>query len=279
MRVLLRNELKRAFLNPAMILVAVIEVVLVGVYMVQEVLPIYNDINPFLYTQVARGKVGGIYGTYYAWIGFNFSQCQHILFTMLPLLAALPYGASLYQDEKKRYVENVLVRCKRSEYYLSKLIVLFVSGGVIAVFPFVLNLLLNPLFLPFERLTPSLNWFTVKDMSAAAELLYHAPMVYVCLYLAVLFVGYGMLNCICFPASYLFVNSYVVMSVPFVLYYASFVVASLFGRYSASIWNYLRFHMMLRDDLGIILLITIILTVVIAASVAARARRNSDILG
>lgn len=278
MRAVLRNEFKRAFLNPGMALVILAEVVLVAIYMVQEVLPVCYRTNPYLYSIVDTGKVRGIMGVYYTWIGFNYSQCRTILFTVLPLLAALPYGASLYQDEKKRYVENVMVRCKRSEYYLTKLIVLFVSGGVIAVFPFILNFLSNMLFLPFERVVPESAWFTMRDPIVASELFYDAPIVYVFLYLLVLFVGFGLLNCLCFPASYLFANGFVVMTVPFAVYYGSFLVASLFGDTRASLWNSLRFNIMERDYMGSVMAFIAALAVVIVVCVVSRARKHSDII-
>ena len=64
MKRILVNELKRAFVNRIMLLVIVMETLLVIVYTVQEVLPVYYVSNPFRYSVIETGKVRGILGTY-----------------------------------------------------------------------------------------------------------------------------------------------------------------------------------------------------------------------
>lgn len=278
MKRILVNELKRAFVNRIMLLVIVMETLLVIVYTVQEVLPVYYVSNPFRYSVIETGKVRGILGTYYTWIGFSFSQCQTIMFTILPLIAALPYGSSLYYDEKKRYVENILIRCRRKDYYIAKAIAIFVTGGVVATYPLVLSLVINAAYLPFERIVPELSWFTVKGVSVLAELFYKAPIVYVIIYILVTFVSFGILNCLCIPASYIFANGFVIMAVPFTVYYGSFVVCSFLGKKSASLWLSMRFSYLLKNDALIVICTFILIIVLISISLVARIRRHSDIL-
>lgn len=278
MRQVLNNELKRAFCSYKMLFVIAVELIIVILYTVQEVFPICFEQNPFLYSIVDTGKVDGIRGVYYAWIGFNHSQHRTMLFTALPLFAAIPYGSSLYTDEKSRYVENVLLRCRRSEYYTSKLIVMFLSGGAVAVFPFILSMLINMALLPFERVFTSSFWFTINDRIAAGELFFKAPFLYCLLYLLVLFIGFGMLNCLCFTASYIFANRFVVMSFPFVIYYVSFVVCSVLKVYRASPWSYMRFNEMDRDYLGAVIINTIIVAAAVLSCLWLRGRRKSNII-
>lgn len=278
MKRVLVSELKRAFINPVMIAVICIEFVIVILYTAQEVLPVCYVSNPFLYSMVYTGKVDGIRGAYYTWIGFNHSQCRTILYSILPLLAALPYGASLYNDEKRRYVENVLIRCKRREYYMSKFIAMFMSGGAVAAFPFLLSIIINALFLPFETIVPELFWISLKNNEILADLFYNAPLLYITVFIIMTFVMYGCLNCLCFPASYIFANGFVIMAVPFSIYYGSFVVLSFLGNKSASLWLSMRFNYMMRNDLAIIITTFGVIAAVELLVLLIRSGKHSDII-
>ncbi|MFR1767404.1 MAG: hypothetical protein ACLSW1_07625, partial [Lachnospira sp.] len=67
------------------------------------------------------------------------SKFYYLWITILPLLCALPYGTSYLYDKKNGLINQLIYRMNRKNYYLSKFITCFVSGGTISTFPLVLN--------------------------------------------------------------------------------------------------------------------------------------------
>ena len=76
-----------------------------------------------------------------AWIGtdylFAYNQMFYIL---LPVLACLPYGGSLYTDVKNGYDKNICVKASRLNYAFAKSVSVFLSGFVSVCLPLVVNL-------------------------------------------------------------------------------------------------------------------------------------------
>jgi len=85
----------------------------------------------------------GLGGRYLAqaWIGtdylFAYNQMFYIL---LPVLACLPYGGSLYTDIKTGYDKNICVKTSRLNYSFAKSVSVFLSGFVSVCLPLVVNL-------------------------------------------------------------------------------------------------------------------------------------------
>lgn len=61
---------------------------------------------------------------------------------MLPLLAVLPYGWSLFSEMSKGYQNHMLCRGGKIKYFISKYIAVFVSGAAIIAFMLLSNLML-----------------------------------------------------------------------------------------------------------------------------------------
>lgn len=79
-----------------------------------------------------------------AWIGtdylFAYNQMFYIL---LPVLACLPYGGSLYTDIKTGYDKNICVKASRLNYAFAKGISVFLSGFASVCLPLGMNLFIT----------------------------------------------------------------------------------------------------------------------------------------
>ena len=76
-----------------------------------------------------------------AWIGTNYHYVYNELFyELLPLIACLPYGGSLFTDMKTGYDKNICVKASRGEYILSKGLATFLTGFSSVTSPLGLNL-------------------------------------------------------------------------------------------------------------------------------------------
>ncbi|MCR4557291.1 MAG: hypothetical protein K5779_05675 [Saccharofermentans sp.] len=76
-----------------------------------------------------------------AWIGTDYLFAYNQMFYfLLPVLASLPYGGSLYTDVKNGYDKNICVKASRLNYAFAKSVSVFLSGFVSVCLPLVVNL-------------------------------------------------------------------------------------------------------------------------------------------
>lgn len=278
MKSVVKIELERAFKNKKMLMVLLIEIALIAYDFYSYGLQIHNKTIPFLLSNASSGKVDNIPGVYAVWVGLHNGQVRTILYSIIPILAAFPYGDSLYKDEVNHYNYSIITRTKRSNYYIAKLAAMFVSGGVCAVFPFILSLMLSMVILPFENVVAGLSYF-MSDGSVCAGLFYKAAPLYVIIFLIYTFIVYGLLNCICFIATYVLSNAYIVMITPFCIYYLGLVI-NMFtnGLFGIPLWDTCRFESFYKAYVMQTVSKYIVLIVLLAVFVWKRIRKNEDIL-
>ena len=76
-------------------------------------------------------------------------------YALLPILAALPYAGTYYEDIKTGYLKNILLHTSRRGYYMAKSFVVFVMAAITVMIPLLLDLMavmtIYPLRMP-ERL-------------------------------------------------------------------------------------------------------------------------------
>ena len=76
-----------------------------------------------------------------AWIGTDYQFAYNEMFyVLLPVLACLPYGGSLYNDIKSGYDKNICVKTSRLNYAVSKSVAVFLSAFVSVALPLGLNM-------------------------------------------------------------------------------------------------------------------------------------------
>lgn len=253
------NEMKRVFLNWKFLLIIILETIFITFYTYVVVAPGIGILSKEIAAIESGKSLTFLTGALYNWLGLSHNRYSIILFAVTPIIAALPYGASLYMDEKNRYLNQIILRGGKRPYYLSKLAGLFLSGGLIAVYPFLLSLLMSMSILPVEHVSVAAHEFIVGNI-AFISLLYNNTTIYLIMMLLWLFLIYGLLNCLCFVGSYLFSNRFIVASFPFAVYFATGVLGQ-FAPLNATPWVYGRMENMTKDMLWIALLEIIVIVV------------------
>lgn len=94
----------------------------------------------------------GMQGLYNRWIGGEaFSLGYLLFFTLLPVLAAIPYGDSFCAERASGYVRNVVIRAGWKPYLTAKSCAAFLTGALSLLIPLVYNLTLTACFIPAVR--------------------------------------------------------------------------------------------------------------------------------
>lgn len=117
------------------------------------------------------------------WIGSdNYTALGRLFFMLLPLLAAMPYGTSSFEEYKSGYAFQLISRCGKRKYMAAKLIVAFISGAVVIGVPMLLNLMLNAMVCPLGSVHV-VSMMGVWQGSFFSKLFYTQPIVYMVLQL------------------------------------------------------------------------------------------------
>ena len=136
-----------------------------------------------------------------SWLAVNrVSLGGQLLQYLWPIIAVLPFGWS-YSDDKRRGVYNqIAIRASITEYYASKYIATFLSGGLVTAFPFVVNLLLNALICPYCVPNVNNSLVNIFDGNFLSEVFYTYPWIHAVSWCFVCFALGGVTSCLCFLA-------------------------------------------------------------------------------
>ncbi|MCJ7839334.1 hypothetical protein MUB24_00130 [Lederbergia sp. NSJ-179] len=159
------------------------------------------------------------FSLYNHWIGGEGTSLGSTLFfTLLPLLAALPYGWSYFIENKTGYAKSVMIRSNKWQYFLAKYLATFTAGGLVVLSPLVINFLVVASFIPAT--TPSMLYplyYAVGHGSLWSQLFYTHPVIFVILYLILDFVFAGLFATMSLTVSLLVKNRIAVLLIPFFL--------------------------------------------------------------
>lgn len=273
----LKIEFNRAFLNKKFVIVLGIELIIVLIHFIHIIFPAITTGIPFL-KQYVGIKTDFIPGAMYYWIGINNSMERTILFAIMPILGAIPYGSSLYTDYISKYQNHFMVRENRKNYFLSKLITIFVNGGVIGAFPFLLSLYVNLMLLPVEQTLTVQGYFSMcNENIILSGLFFSHPIIYCLIYICFLFVGFGLINCICYVFSYVLSNAAVVMISPFIVYFSSLVIMEFMGSIPVA-WQFMRFNQVKKDDVLYIVLQLVLMIILPTIIAIYKSGKRADVL-
>lgn len=177
-------------------------------------------------------------GLFNLWIGGEpFSLGTAIYFFIFPLLAAIPYGWSYCEEKQCGYIRMAAMCCGKTNYFLSKYIAVFISGGLAMVIPLIFNFLLTSMFVP--AVMPSPVYCTSNGVffhSLMSSVYYTRPFLYVLIYLGIDFVFCGLIACISYGAAGFTRHRIIAVILPFFLllafhYSRQFVYTSMTARY------------------------------------------------
>lgn len=158
------------------------------------------------------------------WMGTS-NMGYELYFFLLPVLCAIPYGASYVTDLKSGYICNIITRTDSRTYRRGKLAAVFLSGGAVSVIPLIFNLILCMCFVPVMFPLAGTRLFAVTDASLLSGLFYSGgTFIYILIYLLFDFVFFGLLNALCLIMAWFEDNRFAVMLTPFMVYFAVHMV-------------------------------------------------------
>ena len=193
---------------------------------------------------------------YNHWMGGEFGSFPtDLYYLLLPLLAVFPYAWSLFDERKSGYRKNMVTRCGRKTYIVSKYISTFAVGGLTVLLPLVLNVILIACVVPARTPDPSLHVnYAVYGDSLLSGLFYSSPLLYVLFYLLLPFAFGGLWAATTMAASFFFRNRYAALLVPYnLLLIIQYLTQSFFAWHiylEASPINYVRGVMMNDKSAG-----------------------------
>lgn len=162
--------------------------------------------------------------------GEGYTFWNRLYFYLLPLLAAFPFGCSLFQDESTGYLKNVYTRVKKRDFLIAKGIVGFLSGTVGAAAPYVLSFLLNALYVPAVIPNEVALHTNVMDNMSMSTWYYSKPWLYFGVYLLLIMICGGFVADLAFIVSFVAKNSLVVLAAPFLIYFSVDYICMELGR-------------------------------------------------
>lgn len=213
MKRLFKLELYRSLTGKAMLSALLIGLVIVLVQVFQEVIPMAKLIDKGLKYNKPMFFPGG---TFMCWIGQSVHMEIFLYYMVLPILATIPFADSYFTDKKSGYIKNVLIRAKKKDYYISKYIATFISGGLAVVIPLIISLLITSMILP--TMLPEVAYGGVFPTSIWSKLFYTNPYIYVLGYLIIDFIFSGLIATIALSISLIAEYRFAVLTAPFLIY-------------------------------------------------------------
>lgn len=143
-------EIKRSILNLGFVLA-----LMIGIFCV-----IYNKYLIFerIYESKELAKGWGLkpyeefskLNFYDYWVVCLYETGTLYLIYFLGIIAALPYGISYYRDKKSGFIKNICTRTDKKKYLNSKYIATFLSGGMVAAIPIIIDFFLAKICVPVD---------------------------------------------------------------------------------------------------------------------------------
>lgn len=222
---MLKHELYRAFINRKFYLAVLVGIIIAcfAFYSDTDAMKLIKTQNEIMHEaewgKIYKDKMNIGITPQEVWIGLKDTSVSNALYYILPLMCAFVYGTSYRNDLKSGYYNNILVRGKKKQYYFSKLLAVFLSGGMVSVIPLLFSLLLGMLHFPMGPSIAGVSLFAMTNM-VFGDLFYASPIAYIIVYIIYDFCFFGVVNCICLSISCIEDNYFMVLTAPFMYYFA-----------------------------------------------------------
>ena len=131
------------------------------------------------------------------WIGiWSSSSLDYAYYFILPILATLPYGWSLYDDHKTGYAMHITTRTSKLSYLSSKACAVFIAGGIACTIPLIINFLGTACVLPLFQPDPlAAGSFMIYPIDWQASLFFDNAFAYTALFFLITFITMGFVAC------------------------------------------------------------------------------------
>jgi len=170
---------------------------------------------------------------YVGWM--HFVGETYLIYTLVfPLLASLAYSDTYAEDYNTGLLKNILTRIEKKKYLLNRFFINFFIGGLVSVFPLVINFMGVMTAFPLIENNYYFGMLVVVNGSFLPELYYEHPFLYIILRLIIIFLFGGVLASIGLAFSTIVKNRYIVLIVPLLFVTALDVLLNAFGQLSLS---------------------------------------------
>lgn len=167
---------------------------------------------------------------YNRWLGADGGFGMHLFYFLIFLLCTIPYSWSLVIEKKSGYINQMITRTKRTQYYTSKYFAAFVSGGSIALIPMLTNLTVCALFIPAYPMDQLSDLYIgVPQKYMWSSVLYSKPLLYVLMYILLAFVFCGLWATVGISLGFVVKNRLSVLILPFLFT----IFVQVFSNYSS----------------------------------------------
>lgn len=227
MKNLFKIELKRALKSKSMLFALAIGSFITISYVIQFVIPASMGIDEVL--QYNKSKMYCPPTIFVGWIGnAGYSMHNFLFYMLLPILATIPFADSFFLDRKNGYIKNVLIRAKKRDYYISKYLATFISGGLAIVIPLLISLVITAMFLPSYP-PQAREGYLIGAAQMWGELFFIHPFIYILGYLIIDFIFSGFLATIALSISLVVEYRFMVIIAPFLIYLFLYSLLSSLG--------------------------------------------------
>lgn len=242
----MKIELKKAFNNKIMMIVIAIAILITMLNVISN-MTIFQQYKTELNSMkeaetIISNPTFQAFTLYGVWIGGENNTIGYSLFYfLLSIFAVMPYGWSLVDEMQSGYVKNIFVRTKKSDYYISKYLATFLTGGVVVTVPLVINFMINAMFFP--ALLPEIiyPYYGMIQGTMWSKLFYEHPFVFEVLYMILDFVFSGLIATMCIGFAFWIKKRVLVIFLPFLLILALDYISSIhIVKYEISFMKFLH---------------------------------------
>ena len=217
----LKFEIKKSVINIYFITICGLAVILSLIYTFDEI-SIYLDYskNVNFNEVLSQNTLAPTISAYTMWIGGpkleDIQSCKAFFKTIL-IFAPIPFAWS-YCKEKRYAKKNNQKFNPDIKYRLIKYLAVFISSGLIAAIPLLVNFICSLLFIPIVTPDPVYDiYYRIFAGSLFGNVFYSHPMIYDLLYIFIFFVFCGLLGCVGYAFSLIIKHEIVAIATPAIL--------------------------------------------------------------
>lgn len=217
---LLRNDLRRALRGPwflgSMFVLVVLAIVAaaceINLYVNnwEWIIREYSDESYYYHT---------IYSCFNMWLPMRGGiDVASLFFTLLPLLVVMGYAWSLAADVRSGYIAQLATRIPRGQLYVSRYGATFISAGLLAVAPLIVNYAILACFFPAYTPNPvDRMYISLAPTDMFATVFFETPALYVVLRCCLNFVLCGLWATLVLGFSTVSANRVALVCLPYIV--------------------------------------------------------------
>lgn len=137
------------------------------------------------------------------WIGIVADDIGALIFYwLLPLSVSIPFAWTMRDEMNSGYISQVVTRVKKRYYFLTKFVVSFFSGAIIAVGSFAIQFFAHSFFLKALYPQPNDMRTAIIPRAFLSELYYTNPYLYLLIWTLVVSLWCGVISGLCMTISF-----------------------------------------------------------------------------